>query len=283
MQPTTSFSMSLESSHITTSGSELFQELLSDTPGDVLAVNLNGQQLTTLVETLDSLSDPPTVHSLVTDSVAKWLQKDFLVASSVADAIVAGNLSLRATEACFENTLMMTEETVVSIVAVGDHTAGLSTADTAFVTNLREKWDDEWNEATEVSLRTLPWSVIHESLANEIGEGVAADFRTMLDSIDTTRDTTIFNEVGLNLLAAATNEIQLFEISKWGEDTGVASRATYSRMKTRLEDEGLIDTEKIPIDVGRPRLRLLLSEELRDVDAANLVEQAQKVASAAPA
>nr|WP_152420305.1 DUF5821 family protein [Halococcus thailandensis] len=232
---------------------------------------------------MGGLSESPTVRSLVEDSVARWLRDDFLVASAVADEIVAGNLSLRTTEARFENTLLVTGETVVSIVPAGDRVAGLTTDDEDFVATTREKWNSEWNDATEVSFRTPPRSEIHESLANEIGEGVDADFRAMLDSVETTRDKETLNEVGLNLLAAANNEIQLFKISKWGEDTGLASRATYSRTKTQLEDSGLLATEKVPMDVGRPRLRLLLGEELRGVDVDDLVEQAQKMMAAAPA
>ena len=275
--------MSLESSRTTASESELFQAILSDTTGEVLAVNLDGEQLTALVDAIGDLSEPPTVRGLVEDSVAKWLRDDFLVASAVADEIAAGTLALRTTEERFENTLLVTEETVVSIVSAGDHVAGLVTDDGEFVTDAHEKWDGEWNEAAEVSLRTPPRSEIHESLANEIGEEVDTDFRAMLDSIDTTRDKETFNEVGLNLLAAANNEIQLFEISKWGEDAGIASKATYSRKKNQLEDNGLITTEKIPIDVGRPRLRLLLTDELRGVDPDDLVEQARNMMAAVPA
>ncbi|UOO96613.1 DUF5821 family protein (plasmid) [Halococcus dombrowskii] len=275
--------MSLEASQITASESELFQAILSDTADEVVAVNLDGEQLTVLVETIGGLSEPPAVRSLVKDSVARWLQDDFLVASAVADEMAAGNLSLRTAEVRFENTLLVTGETVVSVVPAGDRVAGLATDDEDFVATTREKWNSEWNDATEVSFRTPPRSEIHESLANEIGEEVDADFRAMLNSVETTRDKGALNEVGMSLLAAANNEIQLFEISKWGEDTGLASRATYSRTKTQLEDSGLLATEKVPMDVGRPRLRLLLGEELRGVDVDDLVEQAQKMMVAAPA
>jgi hypothetical protein len=275
--------MALESSSVTSSDIELFEAILSDTAGEVFAVNLNEEQFTTLVDTIDGLSDPPTVRSLVENSTAKWLRDDFLVASAGAEEMAAGSLSLRTTEARFENTLLVTEETLVAIVSAGDRVAGLVTDDEEFVTNAREKWDDKWNEAAEFSLRTPPRSAVHDSLAEEIGDEVDADFRAMLDSIDTTRDKETLNEVGLSLLAAANNEIQLFEISKWGEDAGMASKATFSRTKNHLEDNGLIATEKVPIDVGRPRLRLLLSDELRGVDADDLVEQARNVMSAAPA
>ena len=71
---------------------------------------------------------------------------------------------------------------------------------------------------------------------------------------------------------AARNEVLLYDISRWGEDVGIASKATFSRTKTRLEDHDLIDTEKVPIDVGRPRLRLQLGQQrLRDADPAEFL------------
>ena len=76
------------------------------------------------------------------------------------------------------------------------------------------------------------------------------------------------------------HELQLYDISRWGEDTGVASKATFSRTKTRLEDRGLIDTTKVPIDVGRPRLRLLLGDErLQEADIDDLASVAQELLS----
>jgi hypothetical protein len=283
MRPNTTIGMSLESASVTSSNAEIFRAALADTGGEVFAVNLDEEQLTALVETINSLSKPPTIRSLSNNSVARWLRDDFLLASTVADELAAGNLSLRTTEPLFKNTLLVTEETVVVVISTDEHVAGLVTDDEEFVASAREEWADEWDSAAEFSLRTPPRSAVHESLAAEIGEETDADFRAMLDSVDTTRGEEALDVVEMSLLAAAKNEIQLYEISTWGEDAGVASRATFSRMKTQLEEGGVITTEKIPIDVGRPRFRLLLADELRGIDAGDLVEQVRKVMFAAPA
>ncbi|PSQ37416.1 hypothetical protein BRD05_00685, partial [Halobacteriales archaeon QS_9_70_65] len=80
---------------------------------------------------------------------------------------------------------------------------------------------------------------------------------------------------------AAKNEDLLYDISKWGEDIGIASKATFSRTKSRLEETGLIDTEKVPIDVGRPRLRLKLGDErLEGTDNGQLASVAQSMLAA---
>lgn len=59
MRPIATLSMSLEASQITASESELFQAILSDTADEVVAVNLDGEQLTVLVETIGGLSNHP--------------------------------------------------------------------------------------------------------------------------------------------------------------------------------------------------------------------------------
>jgi hypothetical protein len=101
-----------------------------------------------------------------------------------------------------------------------------------------------------------------ETLATDIGPETAADFEAVLDSLDAARGNgNGLDEVTVSLLVAARNDELLYDISKWGEDIGLASKATFSRTKSRLEDSDLLDTEKVPIDVGRPRLRLMLGDE----------------------
>jgi hypothetical protein len=106
----------------------------------------------------------------------------------------------------------------------------------------------------------------------------------VLESIADTDTDDWLDEVAVSLLVAAKHEQLLYDISHWGEDEGVASKATFSRTKTNLEEQGLLETEKVPIDVGRPRLRLLLgNERLREADAEELVGVAYEMLSAAPA
>jgi hypothetical protein len=120
---------------------------------------------------------------------------------------------------------------------------------------------------------------VRSSLEAEIGEGTAADFDSVLSSLATARgDGDGLDEVTISLLVAAKNEELLYDISKWGEDVGIASKATFSRTKTDLEDLGLLDTEKVPIDVGRPRLRLKFGDDrLADASSEELASVAQSL------
>jgi hypothetical protein len=114
------------------------------------------------------------------------------------------------------------------------------------------------------------------SLRREIGDATASDFAAMLEVLETASGDDGLDEVAVALLAAARNEILLYDISKWGEDSGVASKATFSRKKTEMEDSGLIDTENVPIDIGRPRLRLgFVDDGLHDAPIDDVVAAAR--------
>ena len=168
---------------------------------------------------------------------------------------------------------------MLALVEAGDRIAALTTEDSEFVDSARDVYDQQWDAATEFQLRTPPISRIRETLEADIGEQPRGDFDAVLGSLETARGNGDgLDEVTVSLLVAAKNEVLLYDISKWGEDVGIASKATFSRTKTKLEDNGLIATEKVPIDVGRPRLRLQLGDErLRTAAADELAEISQEL------
>ena len=67
--------------------------------------------------------------------------------------------------------------------------------------------------------------------------------------------------VAILLLAAAINEELFFDVVVWGEQTRLASKATFSRRKDFLENLGVIYEENVRAPFGRPRIRLKLNDE----------------------
>ncbi|MFD1687403.1 transcriptional regulator TbsP [Halobellus litoreus] len=221
----------------------------------------------------------PRVRILSEESLLKDVLSDFLVASNAAALVDDGVLDLRVTDDRFENTLLVTESSVVAVVAAGDHVAGLTTDDAAFVRSANETYTDSFEASEPFALRTPSISAVRDSLESEFGADVRADFDAVLESLrDADGKETTLDEVTVSLLVAAKHDVLLYDISKWGEDVGVASKATFSRTKTELEDIGLIETEKVPIDVGRPRLRLRLGDDrLVEADVDQLAAVARDI------
>ena len=252
------------------------EESFSAADEELYLINPTYETIEELVDVLDA--DGPTVRLLASEGTLKTVTDDFLVASAAADHVKAGTLEFRAAETD-ANTLVVTDSTVVALVDGGDSAAGLTTTDETFVDSAYSRVDAAWDDAEAFDLRTPALSRVRGSLEDELGEATVDDFDSVLDSLETARgDGDGLDEVTVSILVAAKNEDLLYDISKWGEDIGIASKATFSRTKTNLEDRGLIDTEKVPIDVGRPRLRLQLGDDrLTDVSAGELVSVAQSV------
>jgi len=252
----------MEENILDRSREELIRHAVDAADGELLAVSPSDETVRELVSVLSDSNETPSVRVLGRPGTVKDVMKDFIVASNAADLVDSGALELRVSDAISDNPLMIDGDSVMSVVTAGPTVGGLVSTDDEFVETARSDYTEQWEAAEEYSLRTPPLSIVHEGLSEELGDHAEQDFRTMLGSLETARGNGEgLDEVTISLLVAAKNEELLYDVSKWGEDTGVASKATFSRAKTRLEDMGLIDTEKVPIDVGRPRLRLTLADD----------------------
>lgn len=245
---------------------EFYRSLLADASDNVLVSGAPTEAIESLVAILRDLNNPPAVRLLTSEDALKSAMSDFLVASAAADLIAADQLTLRTTAALPEGFFFLTQNTIISIVAVSPQAAGLVTDASTFVNYISHKYNSVWEEATDFTLRTPPLTRIRESLTNELSPAIRADFDAVLRSLETARgdgdgDSDSLDAVTISLLVAAKNEALLYDLGKWGENIGLTSRTTFSRAKNDLEELGILDTEKVPSDIGRPRQRLVLGDE----------------------
>lgn len=265
-------------SNILESGVEgLLESVLGDATGELYLINPSREILEVSIPAIEQAEDV-SVRLLAGERVLKDVLDDFIVGSTAADLIDEDRLALRTFDGP-TNTLVVSDEAVTAVVSAGGKVAGLVTDDTEFVSATRGQYENEWESAESFKLRTPPISRVRSTLSEEIGADVAKDFDGVLTSLETARGNGDgLDEVTISLLVAAKNEELLYDISKWGEDVGIASKATFSRTKTRLEEMGLVDTEKVPIDVGRPRLRLILGDDrLQSTSSDDLANVAQSL------
>jgi hypothetical protein len=257
----------------------LVAEVLDLTDGPLYLVNPTAEIIETVVETTGRSPGAPKLRILAARRLLRDVMDDFLVASKTADLIEAGRLELRTSDSLPPTSTFVGPKRVVPLVALGETTAGIETTDPDYVADTFDGIESHWSAADEFSLRTPAMSRVEDTLADSVGDDVEGDFAAMLSSMEMARgDGQSLDEVTVSLLAAAKNEVLLYDISRWGEDAEVASKATFSRTKTTLEEKGLIETEKVPIDVGRPRLRLKLTDQrLADADSDELASVAQSV------
>lgn len=255
----------------------LLESVLGDATGELYLINPSREILEVSIPAIEEAEDV-SVRLLAGERVLKDVLDDFIVGSTAADLIAADRLALRTFDGP-TNTLVVSDDAVTAVVSAGGNVAGLVTDDEEFVSAAREQYESEWESTEQFKLRTPPISRVRSTLSDEIGADVADDFDGVLTSLETARGNGDgLDEVTISLLVAAKNEELLYDISKWGEDVGIASKATFSRTKTRLEEMGLVDTEKVPIDVGRPRLRLILGDDrLQGTGSDDLANVAQSL------
>lgn len=241
----------------------------------VYLLNPGVMTMNRIIDTLDADWENH-LKVLAAESVLKDVTEDFEIASRIADLENDGVLALRQHPESAENAALIADDLVIALLATGSAVYGVGTTAPAIVEAVRTMTIDQWRYASGFSHRTPPRNTVRATLAEEIGATTQEDFEAMVETLDTVRGADDgLDEVAISLLVAARNGVLLYDISKWGEDVGLASKATFSRTKSRLEAAGLIDTEKVPIEVGRPRLRLVLAEpELREASIEELTNAA---------
>jgi hypothetical protein len=252
--------MSLDANVLGTDMGHVLSSVLSEATGTVYVVNPTQDLAKALVtDCSEILTNDTSVRLLSDEQLLKEVMDDFIVASNAAELVEADALTLRTGDVSEPNSLIITTNAAVTMIQASDQVAGMVADESEFVATVRGSYAQAFESATSYPLRTPAISSVRSTLASEIGDETRSDFDSVLTTLQTARgDGKGLNEVTISLLVAAKNNVLLYDISKWGEDVGIASKATFSRTKTELEESGLIDTEKVPIDVGRPRLRLKL-------------------------
>jgi len=240
---------------------DLLTDVFSAVDGECLLIDPS-LEILEAVGSLDPDADVVTdVRVLASEDTLKSARDDFLVASALGNHLDAEQLTLRTHTDTTGNAIVVTDDQLFALLdKVGDTAVALSATDDAFISDAYATHTERFNDAAAFDLRTPGRQRVQTTLSDSLSEATADEFETYLENIDTVSNDTV-DEVTLALLAAARNQEQLYDISKWGEDVGIASKATFSRSKSEIEEQGLIGTEKVPIDVGRPRLRLLIDND----------------------
>lgn len=242
---------------------DVLETVLDAADGTVFMLAPDQETIEGLVRVLDD--DSPPIRLLADTAALNSVTSDFSVAGRTANHTESGRLEIRCNDSG-TNTLAVTGSSVVAIVRAQDRTAGIETDDGAFVEDTTRRFETLWTDADTYDIRTPSLIRVRETLEGELGRATAEDFEAIRSAVEADRTADGLDKVTISLLAAARNGDLLYDISKWGEDVGIASKATFSRTKTRLEERDVIETEKVPIDVGRPRLRLRLGSDRLAVD-----------------
>lgn len=216
---------------------------------------------------------PAGVRLLAHEERLRETRRDFFLSTRIADVITDHTDDVRELPASHGDTLVVGPEGAYALATGGDAAAGLAATDDGGAARLYREYDDLFDDADAMGLRVPGRAALLDSAAETLGEDLAADLRDAAAAADDGAGGDLTDGVSLLVLVGAIHGRQFYTLGAWAEDADVASKATVSRAKQRLEDAGLVETEKVPADVGRPRQRLRLADEsLADADGQALYE-----------
>lgn len=242
---------------------------------EVLVLTPSQAIIADVIAVLRERNQVERVQLLSHEDVLRAVLSEFVLASQVAELHAADRLSLRRTTRTPENSLLISEDSVTAVVAGVEDCVGLRAVTPPAVEPVRQRHQQYWADATPTEPETLPVSELRTTLQEQVGTAVGEDFIEIVHAATPAREEPTLGGVAISLLAAANNEALLYDLSRWGENTGLASKATFSRTKAQLEDSGIVTAEKVPVDVGRPRLRLCRAAD-QPADPIALAEHARR-------
>lgn len=203
---------------------------------------------------------PAQRRLLSTERALNAVLDEFIPASRTAQAVASDDLEIRAVDSMPDEPVITSEDRLTLLLTAGETVTAVETAEQPFVGEAHGHFIKRWEAGTEYTLATPPVSCVRRSLREEFDAEMSRDFDAMIDAGAGTE----LGTVERFLLIAAKRRELLSDIGAWGEDMGIASRATFSRTKARLERQGVIGTENVRGEIGRPRQRLLLGDARLD-------------------
>ena len=88
--------------------------VLDDAEEPIYVVNPSAATISSLMTTLDRTDSPPEVRLLAAEGTLKDVMDDFIVASTAADLVEAGTVSMRLLDTVPNHSIAVTDDTVRS-------------------------------------------------------------------------------------------------------------------------------------------------------------------------
>lgn len=219
-----------------------------------------------ILDVVDVMSTQPDVNFdvIIPDSDARQVKSNFPLNAKVVALTRQDRLSIYATETDPLPNLLVDGSELHELLRFGSISRFSTSTDEKLSKRIDAEFEQIKSTADPIEPDILSWSDLLSQLKQTVGGGVRSEFERLIEAarID---NIGALDDVSVALVSAAQAGALQSDISEWAADVGFASKATFSRRKNELEDEGIIRTEKVPIDVGRPKLRLLLFDNIDDV------------------
>lgn len=216
-----------------------------------------------LIEWLEE-SDCSGTELVLPQSMVRQVKQTFPLNSRLASLIQQKNLQIYSSSTTPLPTIILTDTIFHHLLRVGSVGVFVDGSESKTITTLKTEFDHIVDQSTPIELDILDIGTLLDRLEKTVDTETRREFERLLRAAQL-ENLGALDEISVALIAAAQSGALLNDLGKWAEDVGFASKATFSRRKKKLEEQGVIYTEKVPIEIGRPKQRLKLAEHISAV------------------
>lgn len=211
------------------------------------------------------MTDLSGIDILVSESTADDLRRSFPLNSKIKEILEQHDATLYSTDESLLPTTVIDGERVHYYVRMGNVERFVKLSDDEIGSTLTNELESLLKVSSHVDIETPAWSELLAKLESVVGPQTRSEFEQLIEAAKF-EEMDSLDAVSVSLIAAAQSGALNYDLGKWAEETGVASKASISRRKKALENEGVIYTENVSVEVGRPRQRLLLADDINAVN-----------------
>lgn len=200
---------------------------------------------------------------LMSSDVGERISDSFPINSKYQSLVEEQSLETRTRDSETIPTMLLTDQEAYLELEFVESKHLVRVDDQEVYGELIAEFDRIFEQSEPLSVDVPAWNYLLEQLGEIVGEDTKEEYRRLIAA---SSDDQSLDEISVALIAAALSGALNYDLAKWGEEMNIASKATFSRRKKELESEEIIETEKVPVDVGRPRQRLKLNDRVGSFD-----------------
>ncbi len=246
---------------------------------DLVDPDLNALRAADTEESSQTRSpDVPTLTVLASEAVIDAVTDGFHATSRLAALTESGTVELLTLREPQPNVVLAGETTGCVLVEHRDEMDESGAADRSTRhpvgddPSLHERYADLVAAASTKRLRTPSRHRIYGAFVDRCGTAVAADLIRVLDAAPGLSDDDIVDPRIRAYAVGARHGVLDHDLRRACEDAGLGSPSTFTRVKRRLIDAELVQTERVPQPVGRPRERIVATATLAQPSPSSVAE-----------
>lgn len=236
-----------------------------DAAPELVAPGLETLRASASRDPLESVPALPTLTVLAGARVFDAATEGFHDASRLAALVEADRVTLLTLAAPQPNPVLAGADggcVLVENTAADGSSPGSSRYRVGDDATLRGRYERVVEAAEPWGLRTPSRHRVYGAFHERCEEPVAGDVIRLLDADpEPTADDPVSPRVRAYVAGARHGALDR-SLRRACEDAGLGSPSTFTRIKRRLLDAGLVDTDRVPQPVGRPRERIVAGEAL---------------------